>query len=238
MHGLRVDLRDAALGDSEGCRDFRESHFFKIVHRQHLPLHVRELLEPGHDDLREILFLQLAARAGLRFIGDDVVQRNAVGVLVVSLAIERHEARGFDFIEQRLVFFGGEREFGADFLLPRRASEFLFERRDAVAEMLRLVAKRARHPVHPAQLVVHRSANVKGGESCERRVSRRVEFLRGGHQSRDADAVEILQIERGGEVDAHAIHRGFCQREMLLHECVFIACGVVGARGDAGGNRW
>jgi hypothetical protein len=169
------------------------------------------------------------------------MEANAVGFFLVGFAIEREEAGGFDFLEEFLVFAGRERKIGADFGVGGGTAEPFFQSADGFAKVFRLVAQRARNPVHPAQFIVHGAADVQGGERTEGGSLGGIEFPRRGHQSDDADAVEIVQVNDRGQIKAHAIHGRFDERQMLFDEQVFVAGGVVragrGADREKSGDR-
>ena len=66
------------------------------------------------------------------------------------------------------------------------------------------------------------------------RALRRIEFARGRDQAGEADAVEIVVVEGGGQKDAHPIDGRFHQREMAFDQRIFIPRGMVGAEGLGG----
>ena len=238
QHGLRVDLRNPPFRDAENRRDFREAHPFQIIHREHFLLHVGQLLELAEDELHQFLFLQIRVASRLRVICDDFVQRHAFRVVVKGLAIERQKAHRFDFVEQLLVLIAIEAQCFADFLVERGPAQALLQRGDAFAVFLRLVADRARRPIHAPKLIVDRAADVQRRERGKRDALRGIEFFGRRGEAREGNAVEIIHLKRRRQIDAHAIDRGFQKREVPLDEGVLIDLGMVCAQCLDGTLGW
>jgi len=57
-----------------------------------------------------------------------------------------------------------------------------------------------------------------------------IKFSDCGEEAMEADAVEVIYAENGGEEDAHPIDGGFNEREVCGDESVLVVAGVISSQ--------
>ena len=235
---LRVELRDARLGDAEHLADLAEGQLLVVVERDD------ELLALGQarDRVGERLLLlrdrEGALRVGSALVLDRVDERD----LVAAAEPETVQSSSSAAIEERAIsprlssssssvmpsFFAISSSVG-------RAAEPGLELADRPLDLARAGADGARHPVHRAQLVDDLALDPGHRVRLELDVARRVVALDRADQPEQAVRDEVALVDVGGQPGAEPAGDVLHERRVREDQPVanLLVAGTAGSRATA-----
>src|SRR5581483_8485006 len=159
---LRVQLRDARLGDAEHLADLAEGQLLVVVERDDELLALREARDRVGDRLAHLGVRERALRVGRVGVLDRVDQGDLIALARDGpQLVERCDRGARDVGEAVLELLDRDPDLLRDLLVVRRTPGLRLEGCDRALDLASARADRARHPVHGAQLVDDRALDAR-----------------------------------------------------------------------------
>src|SRR5579884_226781 len=174
--GLRVQLRDARLGDAEHLADLAQGELLVVVERHDELLALRQ----AGDGVGERLLLlgdgERALGIGRSLVLDRVDQRHLVAARAGDRPelVQRRDRGARDLPQALLELVLAQAELLGDLLVGRRPAQPPLELPDRPLDLAGAGPHGARHPVHRAQLVDDLALDARHGVRLELDVARGV----------------------------------------------------------------
>ena len=143
-----------------------------------------------------------------------------VAVGLVPLLVEADEIHRARFGLELVVFLGRDLQLRRDVGIGRRIAQLDFRLLASRFELARLAADQARHPVHRAEFVEHRSTNTRHAVRFKLHAAAHVERFDRVHQAEHAGGDQVVQIDAVRQLGPHSFGVVSHQRQVTLHERV------------------
>src|SRR5436190_1640288 len=220
QHGLRVQLRDARLGDAEDLADLAQGQVLVVVERDHELLALWQRGDRVGEAVLELGGVEDLLRVRRVGVVQRVQQRHLVAARVRHgpELVERHDRGVGDLDERLLEVLDGDVELARHLLVGRGTVQAMLELAVYALDLAGAGADGARDPVERAQLVDDRALDAGDRVGLELDLAIGVEALDRVDQPDQAIGDEVGLLDVRGQAGGHPAGDVLHQRRIGDHE--------------------